>query len=1058
MTATFNTWAAGSAAGATARVQYMSNPTLSHDRARYLGAPELRADLSPALAEKLGIDRAAPLTEEALSHLFNARRADGAAIEGKRINKPMRSLAETFGLDPDVKPEGKELANVLAGRRVDGSEVDGPVEGALKRFNAAMEPRADYKRLIHATRPPVGGIDLTFSADKSVSVSFALGSEAERQTILGIHQRAVADALAFVEKKIGFATIGAGGKGGVERGELIWATFQHFTARPAVDIIRRDKDGADYTDRREVPMQAPDPQLHTHAAILNHVHTASGRLGAIDLDLLKGFVHQAGAVYHARIAAYAGQAGIETALGPSGEARFTAVPDTIRDAFSKRSSEARNAARDLAKDKGLEWDTLTGEQQIGLLKAGAGQTRNKKVAESRNDFDGWAQQAADRGYRHQPVIRPGRGRPERGPEVAYEMSLPLVEKAFAHTNTLDENDLRLMATRGFIAAGGIGADPEKAVEAVMTLYRERGVMQDGQLTAIEWGRDAPVRGKDRITVTTTLHAEQERELVPLAREAAADRRGALSVAQIDQAAERFLERHPKIDPDGPQWKAQRQMADQLITGGKFGVGIGAAGSGKTASLEMMVDAWKADGREVYGAALAWRQSGDPAAAGIADANRAAIDPFLKRAAAGKYRLNSNSVVVVDEVSLLSTRQQLDLLRLQQRHGFRLVEIGDFNQLQSVGASAGVKLIRQALGEEAIPTIDTSIRQRQQSERKLAQMFRDGHALQALAIKHADGTAMLVPGGRAATADRVAELWEKSGGQATVSTDSNASVHEIGAAIHQRRQAAGEIGADRITIHGLALTEGDRVRVRDRLHDAETKGRARVLANNGDVVTIREIHQRYMVVENARGDVGTVLWSKTKNGLAYGYSGTAHLMQGVTSEQHIHAPLDGTRSANSFSTYVGMSRHKDKATLVLNEAAIRREISKTQIAGVYQPISQDEIWLQAGKDMSRQPLRGSATEMLSRVTERRRGTVRDYVKAMDAPQRQEHGLAQTQYQRIKLEQVVDRVMHFAMELRQKFSQATRDMAREVAWMQPRRMPSREQQREAPEISRGPSMGW
>ena len=305
---------------------------------------------------------------------------------------------------------------------------------------------------------------------------------------------------------------------------------------------------------------------------------------------------------------------------------------------------------------------------------------------------------------------------------------------------------------------------------------------------------------------------------------------------------------------------------------------------------------------------------------------------------------------------------------------------------------------------------------------------------------------------------------QSGGKATISTDSNASVHEIGTAIHQRRQAAGAIGADKITIHGLALTEGDRVRVRDRLHDAETKGdrareggRAKVLANNGDVVTIREIHQRYMVVENAKGDVGAVLWSKTKNGLAYGYSGTAHLMQGVTSENHVHAPLDGTRSANAFSAYVGMSRHKDKATLVLNEAAIRREISKTRMAGVYQPISQDDIWLQAGKDVSRQPLRGSATEMLSRVTERRRGTVRDYVKAMDAPQRQEHDLAQTQFQRIQLSHVVNRVMHFAMELRQTFSQAVRDMAREVAWMQPRQTPSPERQREAPEISRGPSMG-
>ena len=167
------------------------------------------------MAERLGIDQTRPLTEAEIAHLFNARKADGREIEGKRINRPMRSLVETFGLDPSgKKPEGDELANVLAGKRVDGTEVEGPVAGPLKRFEAAMADRADYKRLIHATRPPVGGIDLTFSADKSLSIAFGLGTKDERLTVLSVHQRAVADAMAYVEQKIGHATMGAGGKNG----------------------------------------------------------------------------------------------------------------------------------------------------------------------------------------------------------------------------------------------------------------------------------------------------------------------------------------------------------------------------------------------------------------------------------------------------------------------------------------------------------------------------------------------------------------------------------------------------------------------------------------------------------------------------------------------------------------------------------------------------------------------------------------------------------------------------------------------------------------------------
>jgi hypothetical protein len=62
------------------------------------------------------------------------------------------------------------------------------------------------------------------------------------------------------------------------------------------------------------------------------------------------------------------------------------------------------------------------------------------------------------------------------------------------------------------------------MDAVMDLYRKHGVKQDGALTALEWGMDVPLRGKD-VIVTTSLHADQERELVGLMREAAAGQVG-----------------------------------------------------------------------------------------------------------------------------------------------------------------------------------------------------------------------------------------------------------------------------------------------------------------------------------------------------------------------------------------------------------------------------------------------------------------------------------------------------------------------------------------------------
>jgi hypothetical protein len=174
---------------------------------------------------------------------------------------------------------------------------------------------------------------------------------------------------------------------------------------------------------------------------------------------------------------------------------------------------------------------------------------------------------------------------------------------------LDGQELREIATRALIVAG-IGEHPGEDIGAVMKSFRERGVVQDSQQVALLWGRGAPLRGKERWSVTTALHADQEHELIRLARTASLDFSAALPAAQIGRATEAFLERNPAIDSAAEQWQAQRAMMTKLAAGGRLGVaiGVGVAGAGKSTALAPLVDAWKADGREVFGITLAWRQA------------------------------------------------------------------------------------------------------------------------------------------------------------------------------------------------------------------------------------------------------------------------------------------------------------------------------------------------------------------------------------------------------------------------------------------------------------------
>jgi hypothetical protein len=1047
----------------------------------------LRPDLSPALAERLGIDQSLPLTEIGVANLLNAKRMDGGDIEGKRVNKPMRDLADIFGLDPKSPPTGPALENVLASRRADGTApldragkgmdaeaLVGPRRRLLTALGvkAGQEPsdaemanirsgksakgfdinRSEYHRQIHATKPPLGFVDLTFSFDKTGSVAFALApSEAERAIILGVHQNAVADAMAFVEKHIGWITSGANGKDGTEPARMAWMSFQHYTARPAVDIAMTDADGVAYTERRDVPTQKPDPQLHSHVTVLaSLLGQDSGRIGSLDLDRLDGFIHQAGAVYQARVAHHATQAGIEVAHGPHGEARFKAIPDDIRDLFSKRSIEAEDAARRLAEKEGLDWDTLKGPQKIALLKAGAGVTRNEKAVPGRadggvGDFEGWREQAEARGYQHDTVLTQEPGRemspPDQRQAAAYHLSQQIIGQEFAKTTTLDERQLKVLATRAFIGLGGISSDPTTDIEGVMNLYRKHGITQDGEKTPLEWGDDVPVRGKGVVSVTTGLHVAQERELVALMTAAAADKSAALKPDQIARAVDAFLDRNPAIDRDGPQWQAQREMVEKIAMGGRFAVAIGSAGSGKSTSLEVMVDAWKADGRTVYGATLAHRQATDLKAAGIDADKRTAIDAFLARADRGKYKLDRNSVVVVDEVSMLSSKQQLGLLRLQKQHGFVLAEVGDFAQLQSVDASAGVKLIEQVLPE--MPRIITSIRQREQSERDLTQLFRDGSAAEGLGRKQADGTAIMVAGGRTRTVERVAQLWHERStanpeGSITVSTVSNADVREIGAAIRDLRRKAGELGPDVMTVsatdksgatYEFPLAIGDKVRLFDRVHDANAKGRDKVLAFNGSIVEVLDLSVKGMTVRNSEGDSGMVAWSKIQDKpdapvrLTTGYATTLNLAQGITSTEHIHAPLDGSRSTNAYSAYVAMSRHKKKAWLVLNESAIRQQIAAKHVEGAYQPITGADVWRRAAADMNRRPERGSAIEMLERVAAAKRGGIAQFQRTMEPIERraQDPEMTLSAFKDIRLAHVVRKTMEISRDVAQRVRQ-------------------------------------
>ena len=349
-----------------------------------------------------------------------------------------------------------------------------------------------------------------------------------------------------------------------------------------------------------------------------------------------------------------------------------------------------------------------------------------------------------------------------------------------------------------------------------------------------------------------------------------DKSAALSPAAIDRAVERFLAKRPKIDRDGAQWKAQREMIERIGTGGRASLSIGIAGSGKTSSVvATLVDAWHQDGRTVYGMTVPWKSSAALRDAGVDQA--VAIDAFLKRVETGKIKVDRNTVIVADEVSQIGVRHQVALLTLAAETGAQLVEIGDPRQTQAISSPA-IVLMAKAIGDDNIPKYLTTIRQQYERDREVATMFRNGQAADAVKALEEDGRFHLVAGGREATVARTAKLWRTmtEANQAEpdysvlVMTDTNAHALEIGRAIRAIRREAGELGRDEVTQRALdpnsgetfdlPVAVGDRLRLFTRVYDAEA-GRRRYLGSNGDVVEVRQVLSDGMRIRNADGDEG-----------------------------------------------------------------------------------------------------------------------------------------------------------------------------------------------------------
>lgn len=245
--------------------------------------------------------------------------------------------AESLGLTGKV--EAAELYNVYDGRSPDGSRT-----------------------LVQATsknRQP--GWDLTFSAPKSVSVLWAIGSEEDRAKLAAAHWKAVQTAVGYIEENL---CITRRGKGGAikEQAGLVAAAFEHSTSR------------------------LQDPQLHTHVLILNASVRRDGTTGAILSKPCYNAKMALGALYRVELASELKRLGLQI-IEKDSLIEVVGVPERVIRAFSKRREQIEESLSSIAHPSAAD------------AARAAIETRQVKKETSRSEiFKQWREEALGNGF------------------------------------------------------------------------------------------------------------------------------------------------------------------------------------------------------------------------------------------------------------------------------------------------------------------------------------------------------------------------------------------------------------------------------------------------------------------------------------------------------------------------------------------------------------------------------------------------------------------------------------------------------------------------------------
>ena len=781
-------------------------------------------------------------------------------LESKTI-EPERG---DYYLSPTGEPTqapGHWLAtpDTLARLGIEGAAVDG------REFIALMEgkhPRSGrWLRRAGADGSRAGGIDLTFSAPKSVSTVWALAGPTRRREIEAAHAAAVRETIEHLTGTVPIVRRRYGGEVVEEPArDVLAAEYRHTTARSVIDG------------------EMPDPQLHSHVVVTSAIRDDEKIVAVASRPLFRS-ARELGAYYRSALAHQLQQRGYEIERGTGKHGRYfeiANVPRSLLDAFSQRSREVARAAERFR----AQYGRAPERGELDRLKL---ENRKAKMLVTHSDLQqAWNDTAARFQYTAGQPGKPSAAITTPVPDQVLEDRVE--QRLTERTATFEPSELRAVLLEQSVGE----FSPHQALERSRAMIAEQRVLplEGGLMTTLT------VRAREQTIerTFTTLATATGRDIGETAR--------ALAAGQV---AERI----------GGHLSDEQTNALQVITGPeRAAILVGPAGTGKGIVIDAAARAEQHTGHQTLGIAVsgstAQRLGQDsPALAG----QTLTLDALVSRVERGQLHIDHDTTIYFDEAGMADTDRLERLTEVVEREGSKLVMIGDAAQLPSIGAGGMFDRLSRIAPSMELSNIRRTL---DRDEQRAWADLRAGRSDRAMAHYHARGQLHMTD-----TRDQAVEQAVKDWASLTethnpsevalISDASNQEINRLNARAQHFRAQRGELGDLEIPVPGVhySIRQGDRVTLIEQHHQPGTQRIEN--GSRGQILDVTRTGEVLIQFDATRRQ--TLISGEDIAKLRLGYAQHIHRAQGATVTRTL--VVTGGWQTSKESAYVEASRARQR---------------------------------------------------------------------------------------------------------------------------------------------------